>query len=66
MLFRSVKSMQRERPAGRLGYAWRTASAPQAKRAPQGLALAWWLELLASPTTRRALLDRHGAMPLAD
>ena len=61
-----VKSMQRERPAGRLGYAWRTASAPQAKRAPQGLALAWWLELLASPTTRRALLDRHGAMPLAD
>lgn len=38
-----------------LHYAWR------AERGPLGLgkALQWWLEQLASPATRQALLDRH-------
>ncbi len=54
-----VKTMQRDRPSARMGYAWRTAAAPQPKKAPQGLALAWWLEQLASPTTRKALIERH-------
>jgi hypothetical protein len=27
-----------------------------------GLALQWWLEQLESPTTRRALLERHGSV----
>ncbi len=56
-----VKTLQRERPSARMGYAWRTTSTPQAKRAPQGLALAWWLEQLESPATRRALFERHTA-----
>ena len=40
-----------------LYYAWR------AERGPLGLgkALAWWLDQLASPTTRSALLDRHAS-----
>ncbi len=61
-----VKKLQRERQGARLGYAWRTASVTQAKKAPQGLALAWWLEQLSSPTTRRALIERHSAVPLPD
>lgn len=54
-----VKAVQRERTRARLGYAWRSAATPQPKKAPQGLALAWWLEQLASEATRRALLERH-------
>jgi len=54
-----VKSLGRVREAARFGYAWRSAAAPQARRAPQGLALQWWLEQLGSPATRRALLERH-------
>lgn len=51
----------------RFGYAWRTAAAPQPKRAPQGLALHWFLEQLKSPATRRALLERHiGLLPAVD
>ncbi len=61
-----VKKLQRERQGARLGYAWRTASVTQAKKAPQGLALAWWLEQLSSLTTRRALIERHSAVPLPD
>ena len=57
-----AKAMQRERPAGRMGYAWRSAAAPQPKKAPQGLGLAWWLEQLARPTTRKALIDRHAGL----
>ncbi len=43
----------------RLHYAWR------AERNPLGLgrALQWWLAQLESPTTRRALLERHGCPP---
>lgn len=41
-----------------LHYAWRQ-SAPVA-----GKALAWWLRQLASPTTRRALLEQHAGLVL--
>ncbi len=58
-----VKATQRETPRARLGFAWRSAAAPQPKKAPQGLALAWWLEQLQSKATRRALLERHTGLP---
>ena len=54
-----VKAVERPRQPARFGYAWRSAAAPQARRAAQGLALQWWLEQLRSPATRHALLDRH-------
>jgi DNA-binding transcriptional LysR family regulator len=57
-----VKATQSPARAPKLGYAWRlpSASAPGAAKRPQlGLALRWWLEQLESPTTRRALLERH-------
>lgn len=38
--------------------AWR-----QGKSVAQGLALRWWLDALASPVTRAALLDRHTWVP---
>ncbi|MGZ5204627.1 MAG: LysR substrate-binding domain-containing protein [Caldimonas sp.] len=59
-----VKSVQRTRIEGRLGYAWRTPVAARrgaAKKAQPGLALRWWLEQLESPTTKKALLERHGS-----
>jgi DNA-binding transcriptional LysR family regulator len=51
-----VKETQRRGSAARFGYAWRTGNGPV------GLALQWWLEQLESPTTRRALLERHGSV----
>lgn len=60
-----VKHVQRERLRARLGYAWRESSTPQPKKAPQGLALAWWLEQLSSEATRSALLERHAGLPQA-
>lgn len=42
-------------PAARLGYAWRQPLR-DGRAQPPGRALAWWLERLGSPTTRRALL----------
>ncbi|MES2958235.1 MAG: LysR family transcriptional regulator [Pseudomonadota bacterium] len=60
-----VKAVQRETQRARLGYAWRDSATPQPKKAPQGLALAWWLEQLASAATRRALLERHTGLPQA-
>ena len=60
-----VKQVQRATTSARLGYAWRAAAAPQAKKAPQGLALTWWLEQLASPATRLALLERHSGLAQA-
>ena len=59
-----VKATERMQSAVRLGYAWRTPSpsAPGAARKPQvGLALRWWLDQLDSPTTRKALLEKHGS-----
>ncbi|MBK6852882.1 MAG: LysR family transcriptional regulator [Burkholderiales bacterium] len=38
-----------------LHYAWRRTAA-------HGKALAWWLDQLASPTTRRALLEQHAGL----
>jgi hypothetical protein len=52
--------LQRQRRPARLAYAWRAQAAPQPRKAPQGLALQWWLTQLESPATRRALLERHG------
>jgi DNA-binding transcriptional LysR family regulator len=48
--------LQRPAQIARFNYAWRAAS----RRASCGLALRWWLDQLKSPTTRQALLERHG------
>lgn len=52
------KETARKPPVARLHYAWR------AERNALGLgrALQWWLGQLESPTTRRALLERHGGL----
>jgi DNA-binding transcriptional LysR family regulator len=52
------KETARSVPVARLHYAWR------AERSALGLgrALQWWLAQLESPTTRRALLERHGGL----
>jgi DNA-binding transcriptional LysR family regulator len=60
-----VKPVLRARTRVALGYAWRSAATPQPKRAPQGLALNWWLQQLKSPATRKALLQRHFGLPSA-
>jgi DNA-binding transcriptional LysR family regulator len=49
-----VKQTQHRPLPARFGYAWRSGNSAQT-----GLALRWWLEQLDSPTTRRALLERH-------
>ena len=76
-----ARDAHRRRPAGgqarcsatgstaRLGYAWRTPVAARrgaAQKPPLGLALRWWLEQLESATTRKALLERHGGLPVGD
>ncbi|MBI5260019.1 MAG: LysR family transcriptional regulator [Burkholderiales bacterium] len=61
-----VKPVARSRPPVRLGYAWRSASVGLPRRAPQGLALQWFLQQLKSPATRRALLERHIGLPAVD
>jgi molybdate transport repressor ModE-like protein len=60
-----VKTVQRGPRRARLGYAWRESATPQAKKAPQGLALAWWLDRLANKATRKALLERHTGLAQA-
>jgi DNA-binding transcriptional LysR family regulator len=73
-----VKDVERGRPPAPFGYAWRATTigpAPAAaagskggaggRKAPVGLALRWWLDQLAQPKTRVALLERHvGPFPL--
>ncbi len=59
-----VKQTHRGPRTVRFGYAWRTLATPQPKRAPQGLALAWWIEQLRSKTTQNALLTRYLGVPL--
>lgn len=54
-----AKQVKRQRRVAGMAYAWRSAAVPQPKKAPQGLALQWWLQQLASPATRKALLERH-------
>jgi DNA-binding transcriptional LysR family regulator len=61
-----VKQVQRQRMTAPLSYGWRSAAAPQPQKAPQGLALQWWLQQLESPTTRSALVLRGGPCPPAD
>ena len=53
-----AKKTQRPTRSVKLGYAWRCAMGAKGRKAPVGLALQWWLEQLASPKTRRALIDR--------
>jgi molybdate transport repressor ModE-like protein len=57
-----VKAVQRGPRRARLGYAWRESATPRAQKAPQGLALAWWLERLANKATRKALIERHSGL----
>jgi DNA-binding transcriptional LysR family regulator len=49
-----VKHTQRKARAVTLSYIWRRQARPQ-----RGLALQWWLDALANPKTREALLMRH-------
>ncbi len=60
-----AKAVQRSLRPALFGYAWRRAATPQPRKAPQGLALQWWLDQLDSPVTRQALLERHVGLPLA-
>lgn len=57
-----AKPVQRVRLPAQFGYAWRAGATPQPRKAPQGLALQWWLTQLESPATRRALLERHAGL----
>ena len=59
-----AKAVQRARLPAQFGYAWRASATPQPRKAPQGLALQWWLAQLDSPATRRALLERHVGLPV--
>lgn len=52
-----LKATEVERRPIHLNYAWRSSGKP-------GLALAWWLKQLESPTTRRALLEQHEGLIL--
>jgi len=54
------KKTLRPNAAARMGYAWRCGSGRR-ERAALGLGLQWWLKQLVVPTTRRALLERHGS-----
>ncbi|WP_119153056.1 LysR family transcriptional regulator [Caldimonas tepidiphila] len=53
-----VKATEAVRPPIRVHYAWRQAAGRP------GLALAWWLDQLRSPATRRALLEQHEGLIL--
>ncbi len=45
-----------------LGYAWRQPGGDTpGRRPPIGLALRWWLDQLAGPATRQALIERHSS-----
>lgn len=53
----SRRTLRPNAPA-RLGYAWRCGIGRR-ERTALGLGLQWWLQQLAVPTTRQALLQRH-------
>lgn len=59
-----TREVMRPRQQVTLGYAWRCTQNQANPRAGLGLALQWWLQQLDSPTTRRALLERHAGPPL--
>jgi DNA-binding transcriptional LysR family regulator len=52
-----IKQTETPRRPVTMYYAWR-------KSAAAGNALGWWLQQLASPTTRRALLEQHAGLIL--
>ena len=60
-----VKTLEQLLLPVHFGYAWRSGSGPATgdgvgvRPAQIGLALRWWLDRLASPATRLALLERH-------
>lgn len=54
-----VKETHRGPGMASMGYAWRSGGS-------MGQALRWWLDQLESPTTRRALLERHHGPALPD
>ena len=58
-----IKEVARRRHVAHFGYAWRPTAVPQPRKAPQGLALQWWLQQLDSPATRKALLEHHASAP---
>jgi len=51
-----VKKTERAKRSVSIHYAWRTT-----KPSIEGRAMQWWLQQLESPTTRSALLERHGS-----
>lgn len=53
------KQTQRGPTSSAMGYAWRDTTSSNGRKAPMGQALRWWLDQLDSPTTRKALLERH-------
>jgi DNA-binding transcriptional LysR family regulator len=52
-----VREVAREATVARFGYAWRCVLGPKGQRLELGKALQWWLQQLAHPKTRLALLD---------
>jgi DNA-binding transcriptional LysR family regulator len=58
-----VKDVARPKTVATLRYAWRNGGGSRGQRGALGLALQWWLGQLESPTTRRALLERHAGPP---
>lgn len=63
-----VKEVQRAAQVAQLAYAWRVPgghAAGASRKTSLGLGLRWWLEQLESPTTRKALLERHGSPYIA-
>jgi DNA-binding transcriptional LysR family regulator len=57
-----VREVAREPHVARVGYAWRCVIGPNGQRMELGRALSWWLQRLAIPATRAALLDRSAAL----
>jgi molybdate transport repressor ModE-like protein len=54
-----VRRVQHALQPVQLGYAWRNQTDDKGRHKPSGLALAWWLQQLKRPATRKALLERH-------
>jgi DNA-binding transcriptional LysR family regulator len=57
-----VKPTTRETHVAQFGYAWRCVIGPKGQAMDLGQALQWWLQQLANPKTRTALLDRPRAV----
>lgn len=57
-----VRPVQRQLTRVRLACAWRVQRTDDGRDVPPGRALAWWLEQLEAPATRKALLERHAGL----